>query len=101
MTRAVVLLSGGLDSATTLAIARAAGAECHCLTVDYGQRHRAELAAAAQVAHALGVDFALTLSCYQPAAAGVACGRCDACRLRRAGSAAAGMADPARYAGDA
>ena len=54
MARAVVLLSGGLDSATTLAIARAEGRECHCLTVDYGQRHRAELAAAARVARALG-----------------------------------------------
>jgi len=52
--KAVVLLSGGLDSATTLAIARTEGHECHCLTVDYGQRHRAELAAAARVARALG-----------------------------------------------
>ncbi len=52
--RAVVLLSGGLDSATTLAIARAGGWGCHCLTVDYGQRHRAELAASARVASALG-----------------------------------------------
>src|SRR5512135_2818357 len=50
MKRAVVLLSGGLDSATTLAIARANGFACHCLSVDYGQRHRAELAAAARVA---------------------------------------------------
>jgi 7-cyano-7-deazaguanine synthase len=222
MTKAVVLLSGGLDSATTLAIARAEGYECHCLTVDYGQRHRAELAAAARVARALGaaahkvvaldltvfggsaltdpriavpeapsegipvtyvparntillalalafaevleaqhlffganavdysgypdcrpeyarafetlanlatraavegrrlalhtpiihltkaeiirrgaalgVDYALTVSCYQPRADGAACGRCDACRLRREGFAAAGIADPTRYA---
>lgn len=54
MKKAVVLLSGGLDSATTLAIARAADFECHCLSVDYGQRHRAELDAAARVATALG-----------------------------------------------
>lgn len=223
MRRAVVLLSGGLDSATTLAIARGAGFQCHCLTVDYGQRHRAELEAAARVAAALdasahrvmkldltafggsaltdpsiavpempssgipvtyvparntiflalalawaevlgaqdiffganavdysgypdcrpeyvrafeglanlatraavegnrwtvhapiialskaeiirrgaalGVDYTLTVSCYQADAEGGACGRCDACRLRRAGFAAAGVADPTRYAG--
>ncbi len=52
--RASILLSGGLDSATVLAIARADGFECHCLTVDYGQRHRVELEAAAVVAAALG-----------------------------------------------
>lgn len=51
---AVVLLSGGLDSATTLAIARAQGFTCHAVSFDYGQRHRAELAAAARVAAALG-----------------------------------------------
>ena len=219
--RAVVLLSGGMDSATVLAIARADGCECHCLTLDYGQRHRAELAAAARVAAALGaaghrvvdlnarfggsaltdsriavpeapsqgipatyvparntillalalawaevleagdlyfganavdysgypdcrpefmrafealanlatkaavegrkltlhtpiidlskadivrrgvalgVDFALTVSCYQATEDGLACGRCDACRIRRAGFEAAGVADPTRYA---
>jgi 7-cyano-7-deazaguanine synthase len=52
--RAVVLLSGGLDSATCLAIAHAAGFDCHCLSVNYGQRHAAELTAAARVAAALG-----------------------------------------------
>ncbi len=52
--RAVVLLSGGLDSATTLAMARAAGFDCYCLSFDYGQRHRAELQAAQRVARALG-----------------------------------------------
>ena len=221
MSKAVVLLSGGLDSATTLALARASGHECHCLTLDYGQRHRAELAAAARVARALtatahrvvavdlaafggsaltdpaiavpeaptegipvtyvparntillslalawaevlgaqdlwfganavdysgypdcrpefmrafetlanlatraavegrrltlhtpviqltkadiirrgialGVDYALTVSCYQANAEGLACGRCDSCRLRREGFAAAGIADPTRY----
>ena len=223
MQKAVVLLSGGMDSATVLAIARAEGEECHCLTVDYGQRHRAELAAAARVAQAhgaaehrvvaldltafggsaltdskiavpekpgdsipvtyvparntvflslalawsevlgaqsiyfganavdysgypdcrpeymrafealarlatkaavegrpvalrtpiihlskadiirkgaaLGVDFAQTVSCYQATEAGLACGRCDACRLRRAGFEAAGVPDPTRYRG--
>jgi len=52
--RAVILLSGGLDSTTVLALARAEGLECHCLTVDYGQRHRVELEAARRVADALG-----------------------------------------------
>jgi len=52
-TPAVVLLSGGLDSATALAWARDRGAECHALTVDYGQRHRVEIEAARRVARAL------------------------------------------------
>jgi 7-cyano-7-deazaguanine synthase len=52
--RAVVLLSGGLDSATCLAIARHAGFDCYCLSLDYGQRHRIELDAAARLAQALG-----------------------------------------------
>ena len=52
--RAIVLLSGGLDSATVLAIAREAGYACHALSLDYGQRHKAELAAAARVAANLG-----------------------------------------------
>src|SRR5689334_20612784 len=53
--RAVVLLSGGADSATTAAIARAEGYELYALSVDYGQRHRFELEAARRVAVALGV----------------------------------------------
>jgi 7-cyano-7-deazaguanine synthase len=52
--RAVVLLSGGLDSATVLALARRQGYQCHALSFAYGQRHRAELAAAGRVARALG-----------------------------------------------
>jgi len=47
---------------------------------------------------ALGVDFAATVSCYQAAVDGRACGRCDACRIRRAGFEAAGVPDPTRYA---
>ena len=54
MKPAVVLLSGGLDSATCLAIARSQGFDCYCLSFDYGQRHRAELKAAERVAKALG-----------------------------------------------
>jgi 7-cyano-7-deazaguanine synthase len=52
--RAVVLLSGGLDSATTLAIARADGFACFTITFDYGQRHRIEIAAAERIARKLG-----------------------------------------------
>ena len=52
--RAVVLLSGGMDSATVLAMARVQGFTCYALSVDYGQRHHAELAAAQRVAHTLG-----------------------------------------------
>lgn len=219
--RAVVLLSGGLDSATVLAEAVAADRQCHTLSFAYGQRHEAELAAAAEVSAALGavshrvigidlgavggsaltdraiavpegptegipityvparnsvflalgmglaevldadelyigvnavdysgypdcrpefiaafermaalatrravegrplqvraplltmskaeiirrgtelgVDYALTVSCYQADESGAACGRCDSCRLRRAGFVAAGVPDPTRY----
>jgi 7-cyano-7-deazaguanine synthase len=219
--RAVVLVSGGLDSATALAIARAEGRDCFALSVDYGQRHRVELEAARRMAVSLGavehrtmrvdtagiggsaltdpsvpvpetptagipttyvparntvflalalgwaevlgateiyigvnaidysgypdcrpefiavfeqlarlatkagiegrgvriraplielskaeiirrgvtlgVDYGLTISCYQPDAAGRACGRCDSCRLRRAGFEAAGVTDPTLY----
>jgi len=54
MRNAVVLLSGGMDSATVLAMARAQGFVCYALSVDYGQRHHAELAAAQRVAQTLG-----------------------------------------------
>ncbi|MEW5248881.1 7-cyano-7-deazaguanine synthase QueC [Microbulbifer sp. 2201CG32-9] len=220
--RAVVLLSGGLDSATVLAMARAEGYLCYALGFDYGQRHQAELRAAQRVAtslgarqykvvrldlrtiggsaltddsiqvpetetdgipvtyvparntvflsialgwaevlgardifvgvnavdysgypdcrpdyieafermanlatragvegcglriraplmqmgkadivrrgSALGVDYSLTVSCYQADTDGIACGRCDSCRLRAAGFAEAGLADPTPYA---
>ena len=46
---------------------------------------------------ALGVDYAMTVSCYQPDDTGAACGRCDACRLRREGFSQAGVRDPTRY----
>jgi len=218
---AVVLLSGGLDSATTLAIAQRQGFSCHAVSFDYGQRHRTELDAAARIAdslgavehrvmaidwgniggsaltdtsiavpetqttgipvtyvparntvflalalgwaevlgssdifigvnavdysgypdcrpeyiaafeqlanlatragtegatirvHAplirltkaqiiqrgvsLGVDYSWTVSCYQADDQGLACGRCDSCRLRRAGFESAGVEDPTRY----
>jgi 7-cyano-7-deazaguanine synthase len=55
-TRAVILLSGGLDSATCLAIAREAGYSCYALSFRYGQRHAAELEAASRVAQAVGVE---------------------------------------------
>lgn len=56
MKKAVVLLSGGLDSATVLAIAKSQGYACYCLSLDYHQRHVAELKAAENVAMALGVE---------------------------------------------
>ena len=61
-TRAVVLLSGGMDSATCLALARRDGCECHALSFDYGQRHRAELDAATAIARALGAVEHRTLT---------------------------------------
>ena len=222
--RAVVLVSGGLDSTTVLALARREGFRCHSLSFDYGQRHRAELFAAQRISAAcgdvehkvvslnldaiggsaltddsiavpeeasegipvtyvparntvflsialgwaevlgahdifigvnavdysgypdcrpafieaftrlanvatregvegkpfrihtplidlgkdaivrlgteLGVDYAQTVSCYQASDEGLACGRCDACRLRREGFERAGLADPTRYRGN-
>src|SRR5277367_1235298 len=53
--RAIVLLSGGLDSATVLSMARARGFECYALSVHYGQRHSAELDAASRIAASLNV----------------------------------------------
>jgi 7-cyano-7-deazaguanine synthase len=62
MRKAVVLLSGGLDSATVLAIAGQQGYACHALSIDYGQRHRVELEAAVRVARALGAAEHKTVS---------------------------------------
>lgn len=59
--KAVVLVSGGLDSATTLAIARSQGFECHAITFDYGQRHRFELQAARAVCRQLGAVEQVTV----------------------------------------
>ena len=58
--KAVVLLSGGLDSATVLAIARERGFELHALSFDYGQRHRVELKAAQRIAQSLGAKHSIT-----------------------------------------
>ena len=52
-----------------------------------------------RLGRALGVDYGLTHSCYDPSDDGTACGRCDSCRIRRDGFAAAGVPDPTRYAG--
>lgn len=62
MKAAVVLLSGGVDSATTLAMARHEGFACHAITFDYGQRHRFELEAARRVAESMGVGRHVTIS---------------------------------------
>lgn len=59
--RAVVLLSGGVDSSTTLAMAKGGGYECYAISFDYGQRHSVELEAAARVAEALGVKSRLVV----------------------------------------
>ncbi|MYA77018.1 MAG: 7-cyano-7-deazaguanine synthase QueC [Gemmatimonadetes bacterium] len=61
MKAAVVLLSGGVDSATTLAMARHEGFACHAITFDYGQRHRFELEAARRVAESMGVGRHVTI----------------------------------------
>jgi|SRR2546425_6746445 len=114
--RAVVLLSGGVDSTTTSAIALADGFEVYAQTFEYGQRHR--IKAAVEGGHPLtihtplirltkaeiirrgldlGVDYGLTISCYDPSPAGVACGACDSCLLRLKGFRANGIADPIPY----
>ncbi len=76
--RAVVLLSGGLDSATAAAVAKAEGFRLHALTVDYGQRHRFEIEAARRVGRALGVEEHVLISCDLRSIGGSALlGTCD------------------------
>jgi len=76
MPKAVVLLSGGLDSTTTLAIAKSQ-------IIKQGL--------------SLGVDYSQTISCYQANNKGEACGECDACVLRQNGFTQAGVVDPTKY----
>ncbi|MBM3354830.1 MAG: hypothetical protein FJY47_03210 [Betaproteobacteria bacterium] len=104
---AVLLLSVGLDCATTLAGARRQSHDCWCLSAHYGQQHGAELRAAERIARRLGArehrvlrlglgQFGgLALTCV-PDAQARACGVCDACRIRKKGFAEAGAADSTR-----
>src|SRR5438874_2119694 len=92
---AVVLLSGGVDSTTTLAgVEGKQRLKIHTplISLTKAQIIRRGLD--------LGVDFALTTSCYDPSPDGLACSACEACRLRLKGFAEAGIADPIGYAGD-
>lgn len=77
-------------------LATRAGVEGHRLNV-HAPLMRMSKAQIAEEGARLGVDFSLTVSCYQADAEGLACGRCDACRLRAAGFQAAGIIDPTRY----
>jgi len=129
--RAVVLLSGGVDSATAAALTARDGFALHALTFASGYpdcrpefidaferlaglatragvegRQRVRIrtplirmtkAEIVRAGLAAGVDYALTLSCYDPSPDGAACGRCDACALRRKGFAEASVPDPTRY----
>src|SRR5436309_2607142 len=110
MKRAVVLLSGGIDYSgypdcrpeyigayeRMANLATKAAVEGQKLKIHTPLIHltKAEIIAEGT---ALGVDFSLTLSCYDPTPDGAACGRCDACLLRRKGFEHAGVADPTRY----
>ena len=73
-----------------------AGREGRPFSVDAPLLHLSK-AGIVRLGRELGVDFAVTMSCYDPPAAFVHCGRCDACRLRRAGFAEAGVDDPSSY----
>ena len=79
-------------------LATKAGVEGHPVTIHAPliEMSKAEII---QTGTRLGVDYALTISCYNPSPEGLACGRCDSCRLRAEGFAAAGLPDPTRYQG--
>jgi 7-cyano-7-deazaguanine synthase len=96
MQKSVVLLSGGLDSATALALATRAAVEGNPLMI-HAPLVRMTKAQIILAGIDASVDFSLTVSCYLADDAGGACGDCDACRIPRAGFAAAGIKDPARY----
>ncbi|HRH92007.1 MAG TPA: 7-cyano-7-deazaguanine synthase QueC [Agitococcus sp.] len=77
-------------------LATKAGVEGHPLNIETPLLHLSK-AAIIQQGTQLGVDYALTVSCYQADLDGKACGKCDSCRLRKEGFLAAGLADPTRY----
>ena len=115
--KAIVLFSGGLDSTTTLAIAKNAGYDLLAISFNYGQQHEIELKRAKTIAGhmaieehrvvnkaeiikkrlELGVNYGLTHSCYAPDETGLACGVCDSCLLRLKGFEKAGVEDPLKY----
>ncbi|MDR2678514.1 MAG: 7-cyano-7-deazaguanine synthase, partial [Zoogloeaceae bacterium] len=78
-------------------LATRAGVEGQKLTLHTPLQHRTK-AEIIQMGQRLGVDYGLTVSCYQADAQGRACGLCDSCRLRREGFKEAGVPDPTRYA---
>ena len=77
-------------------LATRAGVEGHGIAIEAPLQMLSKAEIVAEGAR-LGVDFAITVTCYQPDSEGLACGRCDACVLRSEGFAAAGVADPTRY----
>jgi 7-cyano-7-deazaguanine synthase len=78
-------------------LATKAGVEGSSLTIEAPLIHMTK-AEIIRTGRALGVDYGMTVSCYQADTAGRGCGKCDSCRLRADGFAAAGMPDPTRYA---
>ena len=95
---AAIDIADGPEGRERLAnLATQAGVEGHALRV-HAPLIRMSKAQIALEGQRLGLDFSRTVSCYQADAEGRACGRCDACRLRAEGFAAAGLPDPTRYA---